>query len=113
MIFSSRGRYPYHIGAVAGSLILGLVIVFDNGVAGAFARGVIDSDTGLNVVAINVELNTVAVILYGIRLDLNAAANAGMKSIFCRYGFGEKLDAVSTVEVDDFNQLINYILGEK
>ena len=45
--------------------------------------------------------------------DLNAAANAGMKSIFCRYGFGEKLDAVSTVEVDDFNQLINYILGEK
>ena len=42
--------------------------------------------------------------------DMNAAANAGMKSIFCRYGFGVKLDSASTVEVDDFNQLTNYLL---
>ena len=42
--------------------------------------------------------------------DLNAAANAGMKSIFCRYGFGIKLDSAATVEVDDFKQLTNYLL---
>lgn len=42
--------------------------------------------------------------------DMDAAVNAKMKSIFCRYGFGIKLDSVSTVEVDDFNQLTNYLL---
>ena len=44
--------------------------------------------------------------------DMNAAKNAGMKSIFCRYGFGVKLDSVSTVEVDDFYQLTNYLLDK-
>ena len=42
--------------------------------------------------------------------DMNAAANAGMKSIFCRYGFGIKLDSSATIEVDDFNQLTDYLL---
>lgn len=42
--------------------------------------------------------------------DLNAAKNAGMKSIFCRYGFGIKMDAVSTTEVDHFSELTNYLI---
>jgi phosphoglycolate phosphatase-like HAD superfamily hydrolase len=42
--------------------------------------------------------------------DLNAAKNAEMKSIFCRYGFGIKMDAVSTIEVEHFSELTDYLI---
>ncbi|MBE6355960.1 MAG: HAD family hydrolase [Lentisphaerae bacterium] len=45
--------------------------------------------------------------------DMNAAKNAGIKSIFCRYGFGEKLDTDSTVEVDNFTELTDYLIDYK
>ena len=45
--------------------------------------------------------------------DMNAAKNAGMKSIFCRYGFGIKMDTSSTVEVETFAELTDYLINLK
>ena len=45
--------------------------------------------------------------------DMNAAKNAGMKSIFCRYGFGIKMDSSSTVEVETFSELTDYLIKLK
>lgn len=44
--------------------------------------------------------------------DINAAANAGMKSIFCRFGIGEKAGSLPTMEVDDFAELTNILTAE-
>ncbi len=42
--------------------------------------------------------------------DLAAAENAGVRSIFCRFGFGEKQDFSADMEIDTFAELINCLL---
>lgn len=45
--------------------------------------------------------------------DLHAAANAGIRSVFCRYGFGNKADAQSTWEVDSFAEFTDRFLRQQ
>ena len=42
--------------------------------------------------------------------DLAAAENAGIRSIFCRYGIGEKQNFSADMEIDSFAELTNYLL---
>ena len=42
--------------------------------------------------------------------DMHAAANAGMRGIFCRYGFGRKNDAPAFAEADSFPELTDFLL---
>lgn len=42
--------------------------------------------------------------------DINAASAAGIRSLFCRYGFGVLDDAVPTFSVADFPELVKTIL---
>lgn len=42
--------------------------------------------------------------------DLDFAENAGVRSIFCKYGFGKKKDAVPTVEVETFSEFVELAL---
>lgn len=41
--------------------------------------------------------------------DLGAAAAAGIKSVFCRYGFGCKQDRTADYEIDNFAELKDFI----
>ncbi len=41
--------------------------------------------------------------------DMNFAANAGCRSIFCRYGFGVKAGSKSTFEADDFAGVVRIL----
>lgn len=41
--------------------------------------------------------------------DMNFAANAGVRAIFCRYGFGFKADSKSSFEVDDFAEAVRIL----
>ena len=43
--------------------------------------------------------------------DINAAAAAGIRSIFCRYGFGTLKNTTPDFQVDDFNILVKIILS--
>lgn len=42
--------------------------------------------------------------------DLNFARNAGVKSIFCKYGFGTKEDALSDFEADSFSDCVKILI---
>lgn len=41
--------------------------------------------------------------------DLDCAANAGVKSAFCTYGFGQLGDSRYTVRISRFNELLRYL----
>ena len=41
--------------------------------------------------------------------DLNFASNAGVESIFCEYGFGEKADAETSYTVSSFTACVKYL----
>lgn len=44
--------------------------------------------------------------------DINAAANAEMRSVFCRFGIGNKGETVPDFEVDTFSELTAILLPE-
>lgn len=44
--------------------------------------------------------------------DINAAANAEMRSVFCRFGIGNKGETVPDFEVDSFSELTAILLPE-
>lgn len=43
--------------------------------------------------------------------DLDFARNAGVRSIFCKYGFGIRKEAAATVEVETFSECVTYLSG--
>jgi phosphoglycolate phosphatase len=43
--------------------------------------------------------------------DLVAAENAGIRSVFVEYGFGDRLDLDSTVSFDSFPELVRFFLA--
>ena len=45
--------------------------------------------------------------------DLDCAANAGVKSAFCTYGFGQLGDSRYTVRINHFNELLRYLKEEE
>ena len=45
--------------------------------------------------------------------DLQCAANAGVKSAFCAYGFGRLADSRYTVRISRFDELLRYLKAEE
>jgi phosphoglycolate phosphatase len=43
-------------------------------------------------------------------IDLDAAKNAGIKSCFCRFGFGEQRDSTFTAAVDSPDEILDLLL---
>ena len=42
--------------------------------------------------------------------DLNFARNAGVRSIFCKYGFGTREDVLSDAEVETFSGCVDFLM---
>ena len=115
MIFLAGCRYPYHF-CIAGSIgrlrsrfgLLGCFRLSGTIVcgAGAFAGRIVDSYTGLNIIAIDIETDSFPVVFYGVGFDLDTAAHEIIS-------FEYRSDSVCYMMICFFYVVCNHIFKRK